>query len=302
LQKLIDIHENVVKLAHPWELSKEEKNLVPDLNQLDPAKVSFDFATVTKDRTAIEVKSSISIKIQVINLSGVANSDLDLQNVALNLGTDLENKLGGKQTTVWNLPFKFKSKEHFVTNVETARLAKDSKNYSVTYNTLIFTDISVVDDISKIDKDAWVFALVDNVNDKINKDDIGVADVNGGKVAIGEAKYFERSKAYKEGRQLILHETLHLLGASDTYPPYTGYPGTQNENNVMYYNSPDNQRQLTPEQVVKEIMNFTMGGIGYLFTDGTYKQHENPNSTTPTQQQLKTFVKENGSAKKLDNQ
>ncbi|HEY2720931.1 MAG TPA: hypothetical protein VGI82_04360 [Chitinophagaceae bacterium] len=25
------------KLAHPWELSKEEKNLVPDLNQLDPA-------------------------------------------------------------------------------------------------------------------------------------------------------------------------------------------------------------------------------------------------------------------------
>lgn len=71
------------------------------------AKVSFETAVVSKDRSWIEVKSAVSIKVQIINLSGVANSDLDLQNLALNLGTDLQDKLGGKQTTIWSFPFYF---------------------------------------------------------------------------------------------------------------------------------------------------------------------------------------------------
>ncbi len=138
-----------------------------DLDGLE-VKVSFDFATVTKDRTAIEIKSSVSIKVQIINLSAIPNTDLDLQNIALNLSSDLSNKLGGKSTAIMTLPFIFKSKGNHVIGVETVKDSKDSKDYSVTFNTYVTTDISVVNDISKIDKDAWVFAIVDNVNDQKN--------------------------------------------------------------------------------------------------------------------------------------
>ena len=94
----------------------------------------------------------------------------------------------------------------------------------------------------------------------------GMADTKGGKVAIGEAENFERSKAYKEGRQVIFHEIGHLLGSTDKYPPNGGFPGTTNSNNAMYFISPDNKRQLTSEQVVREIMNSTVGSIYYLFS------------------------------------
>ncbi|HEX5154745.1 MAG TPA: LamG-like jellyroll fold domain-containing protein [Parafilimonas sp.] len=282
----------------PYQFAGNMPIAAVDIDGLE-AKVSFDYATVTKDRTAIEVRSSVSIKVQVINLSAIPNANLDLQNIALNLSSDLSNKLGGKSTAFINLPFIFKSKDNHVTGVETTKSNEENKDYSVTFNTYVFPDVSVVDDISKINKDTWVFALVDDVNDQKGKDAAGLSDNTGGKVAIGEAKYFERSKAYEEGRQLVLHEILHLLGASDTYPPNSGLPGTQNSNNVMYYLSPENKKQLTPEQIVKEIWISTIGGIGEIFKPGRYKQPENPNSKTPTQQQLKTFIDENGNATKI---
>lgn len=83
--------------------------------------------------------------------------------------------------------------------------------------------------------------------------------------------------------------------------PNSGFPGTQNDNNAMYYITPQNKRQLTQEQIVKEIMTSTVGGIWEVFSTNGYKQPENPNSRTPTQKQLKTFIKDNGSAKKIDN-
>jgi RHS repeat-associated protein len=271
-----------------------------DLDGLE-AKVSFDYATVTKDRTAIEVKSSVSIKIQIINLSAIPDADLDLQNIALNLSSDLSNKLGGKFTATMNLPFIFKSKDNHVTGVETIKSPNENKDYSVTFNTYVSANVSDVNDVSKIDKDAWVFAIVDKINYQKDLDAAGLADTKGGRIAIGEAKYFDRSKAYKEGRQLTLHETLHLLGATDTYPPNSGFPGTQNNNNVMYSLSSENKRQLTPEQIVREIWISTIGVIGEIFKPEPYKQPESPNGKIPTQQQLKTFINENASAAKISN-
>jgi hypothetical protein len=91
---------------------------------------------------------------------------------------------------------------------------------------------------------------------------------------------------------------LHLLGARDTYPPNGGLPSTQNDNNVMYYSSPNNKRQLTSEQVVKEIMSRTVGTIKYLFGPGVYQQPTHSTST-PTQDALKNFINKYGSATKL---
>ena len=282
----------------PYQFAGNMPIAAVDLDGLE-VKVSFDFATVTKDRTAIEVKSSVSIKIQIINLSSISNADLDLRDIALNLSSDLSNKLGGKSTAIMNLPFVFKSKGNHVTDVETVKNSKDNKDYSVTFNTYVSAEVSVVNDISKIDNNTWVFALVDNVNDDGDGHTAGLADAKGGKVTIGEAANFVKGKAYKEGRRLVLHEILHLLGAGDTYPPHGGPPGTQNNDNVMYYLNPDGKNNLTPEQKVKEIWQSVIGGIGEIFKPKPYKQPENPNSKTPTQQQLKTFVNENGSASKL---
>jgi len=64
----------------------------------------------------------------------------------------------------------------------------------------------------------------------------------------------------------------------------------------MYFVNPENKRQLTSDQIVSEMMTNTIGGIGYLFSPGVYKQPENPNSNTSTQQQLKTFIKTEGNA------
>jgi hypothetical protein len=41
-------------------------------------------------------------------------------------------------------------------------------------------------------------------------------------------------------------------------------------------------------------------GLDLIFKPEPYKQPENKNSQTPTQQQLKTFINENGSATKID--
>ena len=68
----------------------------------------------------------------------------------------------------------------------------------------------------------------------------------------------------------------------------------------MYYLSSENKEQLTPEQIVKEIWISIIGGIGEIFKPGPCKQPENPNSKTPTSQQLKTFINENGSATKIN--
>jgi RHS repeat-associated protein len=263
--------------------------------------VSYNYATVSKDRTAIEVKSSVFIKVQILNLSAIPDANLDLQNIALNLNSDLSNKLSGKSTSTMRLPFTFKSQGNHVTDVQINKTQADNKDYSVTYNTNVFADVSVVNDISKVDKDAWVFAIVDHINQQQGKDIAGLADVAGGKIAIGDVDYFGKEKASNEGRQLALHETLHLIGATDTYPPNSGFFGTQNKNNVMYFVSPDNGRQLTADQIVQEIMAKTVGGIWEVFTPKYYKQPLNTNGRAPTQQQLKTFINENGSAAKINN-
>jgi hypothetical protein len=64
--------------------------------------------------------------------------------------------------------------------------------------------------------------------------------------------------------------------------------------------NPENNRRLTPEQFVGEIWISTIGGIGEIFKPVPYKRPENWNIKTPTSQQLKTFINENGSATKIN--
>lgn len=270
-----------------------------DLDGLE-AKVSINYGTVTKDRSAIEVSSDIKIKIQIINLFGVSNSDMNLDAVASNLKSDLENKLSGSSNAMWKLPFIFKSKGNTITDVGMANNSSGNKDYSLTYTTQVQADVSVVNDISRIDNNTWVFAIIDDVRDGTDREIGGKAySVGAGKVAIGEAKDFTFKEFSKEGRNTAFHEILHLLGASDTYPPNSGLPGTQNKDNAMY--STEGKMNLTSEQLVKEIWQSTIGGVYNLFKLGrsAYKQPDSDKNKQSTQQQLKEFIKEHGTATKI---
>jgi RHS repeat-associated protein len=264
------------------------------------AKVSIDFGTVTKDRTAIQIAANVDIKIQIINLSAVANKDMNLDAVAYNLKSDLEKKLTGSSTEMMNLPFIFKSEGNIVTSVENAKTPSENKDYSVTYTTKTSATVSVVNDISQIDNNAWVFAIIDDVRDDADREVCGKAYGQGyGKVAIGEAKDFSLLKFTTEGRNTALHEILHLLGAGDTYPPNSGLPGTQNKDNAMY--STQGKMNLTVGQLVQEIWRATIGNVDGPFRTGAsaYKQPTSDKDKQPTQEQLKEFIKENGTASKL---
>lgn len=265
----------------------------------EEVKVAFTTATVSKDHSQVEIVTSISIKIQIVNLSAKPDEDLDLQNIALNLQLDLSNKLGGAKTSSINSPFIFESKDGKVTGLNTTKSNLDNRNYSVTYKTQVYPEISIVDDISKVAKDAWVFGIVDEVYNRTGLDDAGIANSRG-KVAIGESQYFTSSKFANEGRQLISHEVFHLLGAIDTYPPHKSLPGTNNTGNVMYYITPDNKRNLTDDQVVQQIMQSVVGGLPDVFVGQYYKQPPKSDNSD-TQTQLKNFINENGKASKVDN-
>jgi RHS repeat-associated protein len=289
--------------SYPWYTPYQFAGNMPiaaiDLDGLE-VKVSFNYGTVSQDRTEINIVSSVDVKIQLINLSSVPDDELNLQTIALNLSNDLSDKLGGTHTAVMKIPFVFKSKDKHVIGIENAKSPKDIKDYSVTFKVGVTVDVSIVNDISKIRKDALVFAIVDNVKDEPNMDVAGLADLKGGgNVAIGEVQFFESSKVGKEGRQLSLHETLHLFGADDTYTEGSHFPGTNNNTNVMFSLSPDNKLKLTDEQIVREIWNTTIGSISYLFNPVPYKQPTSPVKTSTSEQLIK-FVKENGSAAKIN--
>jgi RHS repeat-associated protein len=259
------------------------------------AKVKLNWGTVTKDRTAIEISADINIKVQVINLSSTSSYKMDLEQVASNLKSDLEDKLSGQHTTTWNLPFVFKSKGNTITDVEMAKASKDFKNTSITYSTSVSAQVSVVDDMSQIDNNTWVFAIVDKVKTSDGKDWGGMAyGIGAGKVAIGTAESFLPKNLETHGRNTAFHEIAHLLGAKDTYPPNTEiYPDTQRPDNLMYSGSGLN---LTPDQIIKEIWQATIGTIQKVFKEGVkdYKQPSDPSYSQPTQDQLKQHIQNYG--------
>jgi hypothetical protein len=273
-----------------------------DLDGLE-AKVKFNLGTIGKDRTWMNLSSSVNIKIQIINLSATPDDNLSMETIRQNLSADLSDKLGGSATVNGvNIPFVFKATGNTITAVTLAK-KNEVRSYNITYNTEVTADVSIVHDISQIARDGFVFAIVDDIKDETGMVTRGLADQKGGKVAMGEASEFDVNKVGKEGRQLAYHEVLHLLGAVDTYKKdVPHFDGTANNNNVMYFVSPDNKMQLTPQQKVFEIWQQIIGYPQDLFRPRPYVQPTTTDNRTSTAEQLKKFIKENGSAAKVNTQ
>jgi RHS repeat-associated protein len=271
----------------PYQFASNMPIIAIDLDGKE-ADVKVKYSTITKDRTQIEVVADVNIKIQVLNISNTPNSDLDLSNVTQNLTTDLYNRLNGSFTSTVLFPFNVEAKDNHITKL-TAKAQKDWQNVSLTYKTNVNVSVEVIDNVSKINKDGWVFALVDDAVDLPKQEVAGYADLaGGGKVGIGEVEYFQGNKAFSSGRHIILHEVLHLLGAEDTYTEGSHLPGTTNNDNVMYGYG---KGLLTQGQMVQEIWYSTIGPPGYLLTPGTYVQPKNETGKKiSTQEELKKFV------------
>jgi len=93
----------------------------------------------------------------------------------------------------------------------------------------------------------------------------------------------KKSKQIKSTRSLRLKIFL-LFGATDTCPPHTGFPGTENEDNIMYSLTPDGKMELTPEQIVREIWVSIIGDVYKIFKNGKgrYSQPKGPGDSEPT--------------------
>ncbi len=261
------------------------------------AKVSINWAAVSKDRTRIEIAADVKIKIQVINLSATPNSDINLSLISSNLQSDLAEKLSGTNMAAFKNPFEFiKGGENKISDVKVS--GAELKDVSLSYKVKVEAEVKLATSMTDINNAGWVFAIVDHINERSNaKDAAGLANTMGGKVAIGEAQYFNFTDFASKGRNLILHETLHLLGAGDTYPPNGGFPGTQNGNNVMY--SGLKGFQLTPDQIVREIWQTTIG-VSPAFKKGGYVQPTSSGDKEQTQEQLKKFIHDEATAEKID--
>ena len=268
-----------------------------DLDGSEP-KASVSLATITKDRTAIEIYGAISVKIQVINLSATAIQNFDLETIAQNLKIDLENKLNGSATTILTVPFEFKSKGNYITEVIPVQNAKDAKSMSVTYHSTFMVDASIVTDITKISKESLVFAIIDDVNSSDPKEDPAGKAIKEGQVAVGEAQYFIPGKQNDEGRSLALHEVLHNLGFDDTYNDKVKSPETD-PNNIMNYLIPGSKREVTNFQKVSEAFVSIFGPPALILTPGPYIQPKSKDDKKTIQQKLIEFIKANGTATKI---
>ncbi|AEV97055.1 hypothetical protein A4D02_18200 [Niastella koreensis] len=298
----VDPLTNSYPFYTPYQFSGNMPITAVDLDGSE-AKVTFNLGTIGKDRTWMNLSTSVNIKIQIINLSATSDDNLSMETIRQNLSADLSDKLGGPATVNGiNIPFVFKATDNKITSVTLAKKG-EMRSYNITYNTTVTADVSIVHDISQIARDGFVFAIVDDIKDEPGMDTRGLADQKGGKVAMGEASEYDVSKVGKEGRQLTYHEVLHLLGAVDTYKKdVPHFEGTDNNNNVMYFVSPDNKMQLIPRQKVSEIWQQIIGYPQDLLRPGPYVQPSTTDNSTSTAEQLKKFIKENGSAAKVSTQ
>lgn len=247
----------------------------------------------------IKVVADAVIKVKVINLSAVANADLDLNTIRMDLESSLETVFAGADPASDPGAYTATWKSFFRTEKMGKGLAKlvttsENRSQEVTYKVNVNADVMVVNSIDDIGKDDWVFAIVDQVNDTKKMETAGLATLLG-KVAIGEAQYFTQAERSGRGKQLSLHEVLHLLGADDIYDKND----KKNEKNAMNRLGSLNNSLLTADQIVNEVWGPSLGTWNLIwkgFQDNNYQKMPGSQDNGDTKTQLKEFIRENGEA------
>lgn len=249
----------------------------------------------------IKVVADAVIKVKVVNLSAVANADLDLNSIRMDLENSLETVFAGAKPVQDPGTYTADANSFFKTEKMNKGLAKvvttsQNSGQQLTYKVNVNAEVTVVNSIDGIGKDDWVFALVDEVNDSEKQETAGKADGILGKVSIGEARYFTTQALRSgDGKKLALHEVLHLLGAVDIYDQ----KDKANQKNAMNSIGPLNNGLLNADQIVNEVWGPSMGTWNYIWEGLRNNNYSKPTGDVDkgdTKTQLKEFIRKNGEA------
>ena len=246
-----------------------------DLEGAEP-KVSNLRAALQEKNGSVTITADVSIEIKVFNAS--SNKDVSPSTVAAYLGSDLKNALNGESEAVFNLPFDFKKNskdnKYNIVNVSTPI------SRTVRYNINVTPLVRMVHSIDQIEPDDWAYVMVDRIV-LPGKDAKGIAL---GKVGFGEVSY-HKFGSNAEGRNLSLHETLHLGGAEDIYDS-----PKDDKSNAM---SNGSGLKFTSEQRA-HFWRIVIGDYKHVW-DGirknNYQMPKHPDQQEDTRKQIKTYRK-----------
>jgi RHS repeat-associated protein len=217
------------------------------LNYIDPSgeTVEPNNVRVIHDRgtNKFKVVADLNIKIQVLNISSTANSDLHLQDYADRVKTRLSGELNKKGIL------------NTSTDIDVVKGA-DGKNYlgqtGKTVNQIWEYDVNVnitieiISSKEQIEKGAHLIAVVNSFDARKAEDIAGKPTITPTGVATATTAFVNAEEISKfSGEQTGGHEVLHTLGLPHFWNLTPGDKG--NQSNFMDY-SPNNGFNLNDEQ------------------------------------------------------
>lgn len=274
----------------PYQFASNTPIQAEDMDGLE-VKVSNVKVFADQSRSVVTVQASVNINIQIVNLSSTASSSLSLDLIKQNIAADFNNKLKGVNSYKVESPYKLIQTTDGSIKIDNKNPGK--YNYTVKYDVVVNTNVSVVTDKSKISpNNNLVFGFVDKIKKLDAHDDVAGLARSTGKVAIGEARYFDFASAPVDGKNLIFHELLHLLGVDD----YHDKDNKKNIVNVMNSLGSMNNGKLTEDQIASEAWATTIGAFYKILLDQQagkgYQQPSSPAHKEDSKTQMEDFVSE----------
>jgi len=274
----------------PYQFASNSPIKYIDLDGLEAAEPSNSMIILKPDGN-LEIQSTVVINIQILNISSQANSNLKLEELRAGLQSLLSEKLynSGSMTEFSGITIK----NHKV-------VGEQARSKTITYNVQPVVNVSIVDDINKIDKSKFILVIVDNfdsrkaedIEGKPNITPIGLSPGQGNLVAAMSAGDLSKDAVYdqiEEPKSTGLHEILHNFGLSHFWNKKPGDKGA----NIMNYGR-KYDRQITSQQIATVWQTVFGNNIPYFFNTPKSK-FNGPLSSRPyaplnAVKQLKDFL------------
>jgi len=204
---------------------------------LDGLEADFSGVKYRYIKTQAEIKviaeGNIKFGIKLINLS--SNKNLDMKKIADEVSSETNAYFTRSKEYIPS------GNERFIIYLDGSfyQQPKGSKGFPyVSYETNIEAkvEITIINDINKINHDDYVLAIVDEIpalqypDGSLGVDPAGMAAAVNSRIAAVEAKFAYKGKNYNTGT----HEELHAIGGlDDDYDAKTGIRNKNNLPNIM---------------------------------------------------------------------
>jgi len=238
--------------------------------------IPSNFKVVRYKDGSIRITGSVKITIQVINLSSMANNDIDLAGVATKMRTALTGYLYSSTTG---------DQPGFYT-VEKGRRKQLSHSITskVTYDITTDVSVTIANNMDEIKDRSHVLAIVDGFTSlKGESDNLGVAEL-GGRMSLMTVSDLNIANGSRrdEGLKTAVHEILHTLGANDR---------NREDKDIMNY-EPNSSWDLHDEHVM-EVWQSSLGYWAHIWEDIATKKDAQPyDYKTTSRSELAKYLKD----------